>query len=79
MRHDLERVINPTTESQCDKILSFMMKNTCINPLQAQNLFGCMRLASRIKDLKNYGWSIGKNMVPSPNGNKFAEYYLDEK
>ena len=49
-----------------------------INPLQALNIFGCFRLASRISDLiHKKGMSISKNMI-TRKGKCFAEYYLAE-
>ena len=52
------------------------LKRRSITPLDALNLYGCQRLASRIKDLKYAGVSIHKEMV-SRNGKRFARYYLD--
>ena len=43
---------------------------------------GCMRLASRIADLKDQGYPIGRRMKTSKNrygkNVSFAEYYLEE-
>ena len=38
--------------TQCEKILDYMRSNGSITPLDALREFGCMRLASRINDLK---------------------------
>lgn len=34
-----------------------------ITPIQALNKFGCMRLASRISDLRKMGYSISREMI----------------
>lgn len=44
-----------------------MNKYSSITQLEAIREYGIMRLASRIKDLKNDGYSIKKEMVESKN------------
>ena len=34
-----------------------------ITPIQALNKFGCMRLASRISDLRKMGYAISREMI----------------
>lgn len=67
--------------TQNEKILDYMRENGCITPLDALREFGCMRLASRISDLKKLGYKIKKTMVISKNrqGEKirFAKYELE--
>ena len=46
------------TESQNYKILQWMREKGPITPLDALSKFGCMRLAARIKDLRDKGYSI---------------------
>ena len=41
-----------TSESQCKRIYAYMMDGHRITSLEALRLFGCMRLASRISDLR---------------------------
>lgn len=54
-----------------------------ITQLQALQDIGCMRLASRISDLRQQGVAIGRRMKTSKNryGDDvyFAEYYLIEE
>ena len=69
--------------SQCTKILDYMRKYGSITPREAEDAFGCMRLAARIKDLKVQGYTIGTRTktIKNRNGNNvsFAEYYLIEE
>lgn len=53
-----------------------------ITQLEALADLGCMRLASRISDLRQQGIAIGRRMKTSKNRYgedvHFAEYYLEE-
>lgn len=40
------------SESQCKRILAYLLNGSRITSLEALRLFGCMRLASRISDLR---------------------------
>lgn len=53
--------------SQCDKILSYIEENGSITQLDALREFGCMRLASRISDLKRQGVPVITKMETSKN------------
>jgi hypothetical protein len=64
----------PTTSSQKAKILEHLKQNGTINPLQALNLYGCFRLAARIKDLRNDGNSIKSIPWKTPGGATVAMY-----
>ena len=44
--------------TQCDLILNYMKQFGSINPLQALQDIGCFRLAARISDLREKGYSI---------------------
>ena len=69
--------------TQCVKVLQYMRQFGSINQLEALQDIGCMRLASRISDLRGQGYSIGRRMKSSKNryGDDvcFAEYYLIEE
>lgn len=68
--------------TQCEKILDYIRLNGSITPLDALREFGCMRLASRICELKNEGVKIKKTMITSKNRYgetvNFAKYELEE-
>lgn len=60
--------------SQSENILSHLQKRS-ITPLDAFTLYGCMRLAARIRDLKELGHNIATT-IEKKNGKKFARYTL---
>lgn len=53
----------PARKSQKDQILEHLEKNGSITPLDAQRLYGCMRLGARIWDLKRDGHAIITELV----------------
>ena len=63
-----------TNKSQSAKILNHMMKRP-ITPLEALESYGCFRLAARIHELKNQGWSI-KSSTITRNNKTIAQYSL---
>ena len=69
--------------TQCDKVLQYMIHFGSITQLEALADIGCMRLASRISDLRNRGYAIGRRMKTGKNrygdSVSFAEYYLIEE
>jgi hypothetical protein len=69
-------------DTQCDKVLEYMRRFGSITQIDALRDIGCMRLASRISDLRHRGYAIGRRMKISKNryGEDvcFAEYYLEE-
>jgi hypothetical protein len=69
--------------TQCDKVLEYMRTFGSITQLQALSDIGCMRLASRISDLRQQGVAIGRRIKTSKNrygeSVSFAEYYLEEE
>lgn len=66
--------------TQCDQILWYMEQHGSITPKEADKAFGCMRLASRISDLKRMGYVITKQMETGKNKagkpTRYARYRL---
>ena len=66
--------------TQCEKILRYMADEGSITPLDALREFGCMRLASRISDLRQAGFVIHKEMESAKNRDgeqvRYARYRL---
>lgn len=65
--------------TQCEEILNYMMSHGSITAKEAEDHCGCMRLASRIHDLKNRGHLIKTETVtvPSRHGKtQVAKYSL---
>ena len=72
-----EEYINETsTASQNNKIAEHLHKGLTLTSLEALNLFGCMRLASRIHDLRERGENIIVEKVKLANGKSVAQYKL---
>jgi hypothetical protein len=63
------------TDSQNQKILSWLQSGNTLTPIDALKMFGCFRLSGRIHFLKSKGYDIKSNMVEM-NDKKFAEYSL---
>lgn len=68
--------------SQANKILEYMKRHGSITSLEAMTHIGCMRLSSRIHDLKQKGYVISSDLEyrPTRSGDKVrvAVYRLQE-
>jgi hypothetical protein len=64
------------TQSQNKLILAYMMRGKRITALEALNLFGCLRLASRINDLRNQGFIIQKQMIKTESDKYVMQYWI---
>ena len=53
--------------TQCEKIINYIAEHGSITPLDALREFGCMRLASRITDLKSEGYKFNATIETSKN------------
>lgn len=53
--------------SQCDRIVDYINEFGSITALDAMREFGCMRLASRITDLKRQGYPVRREMITVKN------------
>ena len=64
-------------KTQNQQIKEYLEAGNKITPIEALNMFGCFRLASRISDLKKQGLDIKTDMVLDPNtGKQYASYRL---
>ena len=64
-------------KTQNQQIKEYLEAGNKITSLEALNMFGCLRLASRISDLKKQGLDIKTDMVLDPNTRKqYASYRL---
>jgi hypothetical protein len=61
--------------SQTQRIESYLKQGNPITPIKALKLFGCLRLAARINDLKRSGLSVSSEIV-NKNGKRFAQYRI---
>ena len=65
-----------SSQSQNAKIAEYIKQGNSITPLDALNLFGCLRLCARIADLKERGLNIVTERVVTANGKRVASYKL---
>ena len=75
------------SESQCKRILAYLLNGSRITSLsggerqriEALRLFGCMRLASRISDLRKSHPEIKfkATRVETTTGKRVAQYYIE--
>lgn len=53
--------------TQIEKIIDYIETEGSITPLEALREFGCMRLASRITDIKKMGYPVISKMETAKN------------
>ena len=70
-------------ETQNQMIAEYLRSGRSITPLEALRKFGCMRLASRIHDLKGKGMRIAGSMIydtdDEGNRKRYKVYWLEGK
>lgn len=64
------------SQSQCDMIADWLNQGYSITSLDALRLFGCLRLSSRIWNLRERGMNIQKKTVVLPNKKRVCEYFI---
>ncbi len=64
--------------TQREHILYWLRQGRDITPKDAYEVYGIMRLAPIIFDLKKEGYNIKTTMIKNENGNEFAQYRLTE-
>ena len=68
---------NPASSaSQNEQIKEYLEQGNTLTALEALELFGCMRLPSRIHDLKRRGMYIIREMIITASGKRVAQYSL---
>jgi hypothetical protein len=65
-----------SAKSQCDMIAAWLERGFSITSLEALQRFGCMRLASRIHDLRERGMNIKACKITTCTGKRVCEYVL---
>lgn len=63
------------TKSQAELILEHLKSGKTITPLEALDLFGCLRLGARIWDLKDIKHNIVTE-IEEKEGKRYARYRL---
>jgi hypothetical protein len=62
--------------TQNQEILKHLKTGATITPLEALNMFGTLRLAGRIFDLKQKGWPIFCESLEVEENKRVGRYYL---
>lgn len=65
--------------TQTESILAHLQSGESLTPLDALNLFGCFRLAARIKELRDEGHAIDMTLEDDGGGKHYARYSLARK
>lgn len=65
------------TKTQKEQIKEWLLRGNSLTPMDALELFGCFRLATRIFELKKEGLRIDTDMVENKaTGKRYASYSL---
>lgn len=64
------------TSTQERMILDYLLVGGTLTSLEAMQKFKCMRLASRISDLKSKGYPIRSQMIETDSGKHVKEYWI---
>lgn len=65
------------TKTQKEQIKEWLLRGNSLTPMDALELFGCFRLATRIFELKKEGLHIDTAMVENKaTGKRYASYRL---
>lgn len=62
--------------SQLSRIRDHLKTGRALTPVQALDMFGCFRLAARIKDLREAGYQIHTERFATPHGAVIARYWM---
>jgi hypothetical protein len=65
-----------SSKSQNKVLLQHLQMGGTITTFEAVNLYGCMRLASRICDLRKMGYGIKGKYITTPTGKRVIEYSM---
>ena len=71
--------LNPkSTVTQKSLIKEYLLTGRHLTPLDALELFGCMRLAAVVHTLKKEGLDIQTDIITTLTGKKVADYFVGE-
>lgn len=65
--------------SQKLKILEYLKEGGELTALKALNLFGCLRLAARIADIREMGYEIQRDWMETTDGTRVAVYTMRQE
>lgn len=61
---------------QKEQIIEYCQEHGSITPMEAVNNLGCMRLAARMAEIRENGWSVTAQRVEGRNRNGRKVYYM---
>lgn len=64
-------------KSQKNRIFNWLLTGKPLTALQALRMFGCMRLAARIDELRNDDKRDIKTIMVEKNGKRYAKYIFN--
>ena len=62
--------------SVTDNIIAHLEGGKSLTALECLNLFGCLRLAARVYDLREIGHNIEMERIETPSGKRVGRYTL---
>jgi hypothetical protein len=65
------------TEAQNLQVLKYLQTGKILTPIEALYMFGCLRLAARIYELKDKGWPIYCERKRTNDGKIVGHYSLN--
>ena len=65
-----------SSATQCNMIADWLNNGNTITSLEALTMFGCMRLASRICDLRDRGMAIDTKRIKTATNKYVTQYSL---
>ena len=65
-----------SARTQCAQIKKWLEEGKSITSLEALEMFGCFRLASRVFDLRERGLDITTTKIKTESGKYVTEYRL---
>lgn len=75
--HPNWKIDHSSTKTQQQHIREYLEAGHSITPLEALEMFGCLRLGAQIFDLKKKGMAIEMTMKKDENtGKRYAVYYI---
>lgn len=63
--------------TQCAQIAAYLQNGNKLTSLEALNMFQCMRLASRIHDLRDKGLDIVSERIQVSSGKRVVRYFMN--
>lgn len=70
-------MVQKEPKTQSERILRHMQMGMKITPYEALTLYGCMRLAARVSDLRKDGHRIMVDRGKANGGGMFAVYWME--